>query len=271
MKAILALADGRIFEGKSFGAGGEVTGEVVFNTAMTGYQEVLTDPSYRGQIVVMTLPHVGNYPVAPAAEESSAGGFVRQVTTPAAFATALAEARTQGRPILVDFSAGWCVVCREIDQTVLTDPVIRARLQNVSVIRADVTADTPETRALMARFEQRVRRRIAVALLARAERVIPRPIEHRRQALLRQVRRHPRRVFGVRVALPGDVPQPPPRHQHRARRRAHRPAPRPHDVRAVHRHPLRRGQLLRQIGHLAGKRLAAPAIERLTVEQHLAL
>jgi carbamoylphosphate synthase small subunit len=54
MKAVLALADGRIFSGKSFGATGEATGEVVFNTAMTGYQEVLTDPSYRGQMVTMT-------------------------------------------------------------------------------------------------------------------------------------------------------------------------------------------------------------------------
>lgn len=60
MKAILALADGRIFEGKSFGAGGEVTGEVVFNTAMTGYQEVLTDPSYKGQMVTMTYTQIGN-------------------------------------------------------------------------------------------------------------------------------------------------------------------------------------------------------------------
>lgn len=60
MKAILALADGRIFEGRSFGAGGEVTGEVVFNTALTGYQEVLTDPSYRGQMVTMTYTQIGN-------------------------------------------------------------------------------------------------------------------------------------------------------------------------------------------------------------------
>jgi len=60
MKAILALADGRIFEGKSFGATGEATGEVVFNTAMSGYQEVLTDPSYKGQMVTMTYPQIGN-------------------------------------------------------------------------------------------------------------------------------------------------------------------------------------------------------------------
>ena len=60
MKAILALADGRIFEGRSFGASGEATGEVVFNTAMSGYQEVLTDPSYRGQMVTMTYTQIGN-------------------------------------------------------------------------------------------------------------------------------------------------------------------------------------------------------------------
>jgi carbamoyl-phosphate synthase small subunit len=63
MEAILALEDGRVFRGRSFGAAAERGGEVVFNTAMTGYQEVLTDPSYRGQIVVMTAPEVGNYGV----------------------------------------------------------------------------------------------------------------------------------------------------------------------------------------------------------------
>ena len=60
MRATLALANGRIFEGESFGARTTVVGEVVFNTSLTGYQEVLTDPSYRGQMVCMTVPHVGN-------------------------------------------------------------------------------------------------------------------------------------------------------------------------------------------------------------------
>src|SRR3989339_43233 len=63
MKAILALEDGTIFEGKSFGAEGESLGEVVFNTSMTGYQEILTDPSYKNQIVAMTYPLIGNYGV----------------------------------------------------------------------------------------------------------------------------------------------------------------------------------------------------------------
>ena len=62
-KSIIALEDGMIFEGTSFGALGEKTGEVVFNTSMTGYQEILTDPSYKGQIVTMTYPLIGNYGV----------------------------------------------------------------------------------------------------------------------------------------------------------------------------------------------------------------
>ena len=60
-RALLALADGRVFRGQALGATGEAHGEVVFNTAMTGYQEILTDPSYRGQIVCMTYPLIGNY------------------------------------------------------------------------------------------------------------------------------------------------------------------------------------------------------------------
>ena len=58
--ALLALADGRYYQGLSFGAEGEAVGEVVFNTSMTGYQEILTDPSYEGQLVAMTYPQIGN-------------------------------------------------------------------------------------------------------------------------------------------------------------------------------------------------------------------
>src|SRR4030043_541081 len=63
VKALLVLSDGTVFEGKNFGAQGEAIGEVVFNTSMTGYQEILTDPSYRGQIVTMTYSQIGNYGV----------------------------------------------------------------------------------------------------------------------------------------------------------------------------------------------------------------
>src|SRR5436309_2175313 len=79
MKALLALEDDRFFEGESFGATGTRVGEVCFNTAMTGYQEVLTDPSYCGQIVAMTYPLIGNYGVNSLDEESGSPqvrGFV---------------------------------------------------------------------------------------------------------------------------------------------------------------------------------------------------
>lgn len=79
-KALLVLADGTVFEGVSFGSEGEAIGEVVFNTSMTGYQEILTDPSYKGQIVTMTYTQIGNYGVNAEDIESSGGpkveGFV---------------------------------------------------------------------------------------------------------------------------------------------------------------------------------------------------
>jgi len=84
VEAILALEDGRIFRGRAFGARGEKCGEVVFNTSMTGYQEILTDPSYSGQIVTMTYPEMGNYGTNTADHESNApqaeGFVVREVS-----------------------------------------------------------------------------------------------------------------------------------------------------------------------------------------------
>ena len=85
MEAILAFEDGRLFRGRAFGAVGERTGEVVFNTSMTGYQEILTDPSYRGQIVVMTCPEIGNVGTNPEDQESGRpqveGLAVRELST----------------------------------------------------------------------------------------------------------------------------------------------------------------------------------------------
>jgi carbamoyl-phosphate synthase small subunit len=78
-KALLVLADGTLFEGRALGYEGEIVGEVVFNTAMSGYQEVLTDPSYKGQIIAMTAPHIGNYGTTPEDAESRqiwAEGFI---------------------------------------------------------------------------------------------------------------------------------------------------------------------------------------------------
>ena len=84
MEAVLALEDGLIFEGKSIGARGETSGEIVFNTSLTGYQEILTDPSYAGQIVVLTYPLIGNYGVNAVDEEShrpfAEGLVVREAT-----------------------------------------------------------------------------------------------------------------------------------------------------------------------------------------------
>jgi carbamoyl-phosphate synthase small subunit len=84
VKALLALESGRVFSGRSFGAEGETSGEVVFNTSMAGYQEILTDPSYEGQIITMTSPHIGNYGVNEEDAESrkpfGAGLIVREIS-----------------------------------------------------------------------------------------------------------------------------------------------------------------------------------------------
>ena len=71
MRALLALEDGRIFRGVGYGAKTECAGEVVFNTSLSGYQEIFTDPSYAGQIVVLTNPHIGNYGTTPSDAESA--------------------------------------------------------------------------------------------------------------------------------------------------------------------------------------------------------
>ena len=91
-RAALALEDGTVYFGESFGATGTVSGEVCFNTSMTGYQEILTDPSYRGQILTMTTPQIGNYGVNPADVESGklqmAGFVVREASRVASNFTA---------------------------------------------------------------------------------------------------------------------------------------------------------------------------------------
>ena len=83
MEALLALEDGRTFRGKSFGADGEVSGEIVFNTSLTGYQEILTDPSYAGQVVDLTYPLIGNYGInsqdAESARPFAEGLVVREI------------------------------------------------------------------------------------------------------------------------------------------------------------------------------------------------
>ena len=85
MKAVLALEDGSLFHGQGFGARASACGEVCFNTSMAGYQEILTDPSYKGQIVTMTYPLIGNYGVNLQDVESwrpHVGGFVIRELSP---------------------------------------------------------------------------------------------------------------------------------------------------------------------------------------------
>jgi len=87
VRAVLALENGKVYRGTAAGASGESQGEVVFNTSMTGYQEILTDPSYAGQIVTMTCPQIGNYGVAPDDVESTnpkVAGFVMREESPVA-------------------------------------------------------------------------------------------------------------------------------------------------------------------------------------------
>src|SRR6201986_2581874 len=87
MKAVLALEDGSVFHGQGFGARASASGEVCFHTSMTGYQEILTDPSYKGQIVAMTYPEIGNYGINPLDVESDrpqVSGFIARQISPRA-------------------------------------------------------------------------------------------------------------------------------------------------------------------------------------------
>ncbi len=115
--AILALEDGTVFYGRAFGARGERAGEVVFNTGMTGYQEVLTDPSYRGQIVAMTAPHIGNTGINDEDPESDAlhlAGFAVRALSPE-----VSNWRARGR--LEDYLAARDVAgITEVDTRALT-------------------------------------------------------------------------------------------------------------------------------------------------------
>ena len=116
-KAVLALADGTVFEGTAYGAEGEAVGEVVFNTCMSGYQEILTDPSYKGQIVTMTYPLIGNYGVNPEDVESHrpcVEGFVIKEGSPLA-------SNWRGRRSLEDYLREYGIVgIQGIDTRALT-------------------------------------------------------------------------------------------------------------------------------------------------------
>ena len=119
--AMLALEDGTVFEGRSFGAPTERSGEVVFNTAITGYQEIFTDPSYAGQIVVLTNPQIGNYgtnaddnEAATSVHRRSGGARVLAVRQQLALGCGRRSsfcARTTSRSSATSTRARWCATC----------------------------------------------------------------------------------------------------------------------------------------------------------------
>ena len=143
MNAILALEDGTWFQGVSAGASGHTEGEVVFNTSMTGYQEVLTDPSYAGQIVTMTAPQIGNYGVAGTDQESSkpqVAGFVMRDPSPVS-----SNWRAQGT--LKDYLTRHNIVAiGDIDTRALTK-----KLRSVGVMRGIIATGTHDPAALVER------------------------------------------------------------------------------------------------------------------------
>ena len=143
MNAILALEDGTWYRGVAAGAPGEAHGEVVFNTSMTGYQEVLTDPSYAGQIVTMTAPHIGNYGVASGDEESRApqvAGFIMREASPVA-----SNWRADGslRDYLIRHNI---VAIADIDTRALTRV-----LRSAGVMRGVIATGTVDPEALVAK------------------------------------------------------------------------------------------------------------------------
>ncbi len=144
--ALLALEDGSAFRGTAFGAEGETFGEAVFNTAMAGYQEVLTDPSYTGQIVAMTSPHQGNYGMNAADPESSrvhvAGFAVREAARRASSWRAEATLRDS-------LAASSVVGIEEIDTRRLT-----LRLRDRGSMRAAISTTDLDPRSLVERVRQ---------------------------------------------------------------------------------------------------------------------
>ena len=146
MNAILALEDGTWFQGVSAGAPGHTEGEVVFNTSMSGYQEVLTDPSYAGQIVTMTAPQIGNYGVADTDQESErpqVAGFVMRDPSPVS-----SNWRAQGtlRDYLIRHNI---VAIGDIDTRALTK-----KLRSAGVMRGVIATGTVDPAALVEKTRQ---------------------------------------------------------------------------------------------------------------------
>ena len=143
--ALLALADGTVFRGRSIGAHGHAVGEVVFNTAMTGYEEILTDPSYAGQIVTLTYPHVGNVGVNPEDTESrrifAAGLVIRDLPSRAS-----SWRRTQDLPAFL--AAGNVVGIADIDTRKLTRVLREKGAQNGCIVAGPDLSDASVEEAI---------------------------------------------------------------------------------------------------------------------------
>ncbi len=141
MRAILALEDGTWFQGTAVGAEGTAAGEVVFNTGLTGYQEILTDPSYAGQIVTMTCPEIGNYGVAPDDVESRApqvAGFVMR-------SESLVASNWRASGTLRDYlSSAGIVAIAGVDTRALT-----RRLRSAGVMRGVIRTGDADAAALV--------------------------------------------------------------------------------------------------------------------------
>ncbi len=143
MQALLALEDGTVFRGKGYGAKGECYGEVVFNTSITGYQEIFTDPSYAGQIVVLTNPEIGNYGTNPDDNEATRpyieGLIVRE------FSKVSSNWRSQ--QVAEEYLERYNIpVLAEID----TRALVR-HLRNNGVMRGVISTKSTDTDALVAK------------------------------------------------------------------------------------------------------------------------
>jgi carbamoyl-phosphate synthase small subunit len=143
--ALLALADGTLFRGVSIGAHGHTSGEVVFNTSMTGYQEILTDPSYAGQIVTLTYPHIGNVGVNPEDMESSrvfaAGLVIRDLPR-------VASNWRSTQDLSACLRAASVVAIADVDTRRLTRILRERGTQNACIVAADALAEADAERAV---------------------------------------------------------------------------------------------------------------------------
>ena len=145
MDALLVLEDGTVYRGRSFGALGEVRGEVVFNTGMTGYQEIITDPSYRGQMVTMTYPHIGNTGVNAEDPESARPHLSALIVRDAS----LRESNWRARGTLTRYlSEHGIVAITDVDTRALT-----RHIRNYGALRGALSTEDLDPASLQAKAQ----------------------------------------------------------------------------------------------------------------------